>query len=91
MSGKGPKCGVKFWYQFGFGMISMVVVYVSCFVASLAQWIAFWASISLCGWAYLIPCHFCENAFPMDPKILSLGNGRKNFVRWVEHVTRDEK
>ena len=91
VSGKGPKCGVKFWYQFGSGMISLVVVYGSCFAASLAQCIVFWASVSLCGWAYPIPCHLCENAFPMDPKILSLGNGEKNFVRWVEHVTWDEK
>ena len=73
MSWKGPKCGVKFWYQFGSGMIYMVVVYGSCFAASLAQCIAFWASFSLCGWAYPIPRHLYENAFPMDPKILSLG------------------
>ena len=91
MSGKGPKCGVKFWYQFGSGMISMVAVNGSFFAASLAQWIALWASISLCGWAYPIPCHLCENALPMDPNILSLGNGEKNFVEWVEHVTGDEK
>ena len=27
------------------------------FVANVAQCMAFWASISLCGWAYPIPCH----------------------------------
>ena len=50
----------------------------------------FWAIILLCGWAHLIPCHLCENALSMDPKTLSLGNGERNFVRWVEHVTEDE-
>ena len=75
----------------GVSIYHMVVEYGSYFVASLAQWIVFWASISLWGWAYPIPCHLCENALPIDPKILSLGNGEKNFVRWVEHVAGNVK
>ena len=44
---EGPKCGVKFSYQFIFGMINIVVVCGSCLAASLVEWMVVWASVSL--------------------------------------------
>ena len=75
VSGKGPVCGVKFWYQLLSGIMSMVTVFGSFLANSLAQCKACCASVSLCGWAYPIPLHLYSNAVPRDPNTLSLGNG----------------
>ena len=47
ISGKGPIRGIKFWYQLLSKIVSMVMVWGSFFAASLAQCIAFWASVLL--------------------------------------------
>ena len=57
--GKGPIYGVKFWYQFMYGMVSIMIVFESCLVAILAkcmvailaQCMVVWASVSLWEWA----------------------------------------
>ena len=51
VSGKGPIYGVRFWYQFFSGTVSIAVVLWSFLAASLAQCIACWTISSLCGWA----------------------------------------
>ena len=58
------------------GVTSIVIVFGSFLTANLAQCIACWVVSSLCGWAYPIPFHLYWNAVPIDPKILSLVNGK---------------
>jgi hypothetical protein len=91
VSRNGPLCGLKFWYQLISGKMRIVYVIGSAFAASLPQCIAFSASLSLYGWAYPIPFHLCEYAFPDDPNIMSLGNGEQNIFKFVGHVIGDEK
>ena len=47
VSRKGPMCGVWFWYHLLSGMVSMVMVLGSFFVASLAQCMVVFASFLL--------------------------------------------
>ena len=75
VSGYGLACGLEFWYQLVSGDIIIVTVFGSILAARRAQCMACCRSIALCGWAYPIPCHLWSKAFPMDPNILSLGNG----------------
>ena len=77
MSGNGPECGLKFWYQFVLGEMSIVMVLGSFLVARQAQCIACCRSVALLGWAYPISFHLWSKAFPKFPNTLSRENGEK--------------
>ena len=47
VSGKGPMCGVWFWYHLLLGMVSMIMVLRSFFATSVAQCMVALASFSL--------------------------------------------
>ena len=51
VSGNGPECGLKFWYQFVSGEMSIVIVPGSFLAARRAQCIACCRFVALLGWA----------------------------------------
>lgn len=51
VSGNGPLCGVRFWYQLVSGKVSMVTVVGLCLAANRAQCIACRVASWLCGCA----------------------------------------
>ena len=51
-SGKGFLWGLRFCYQFGSVVISIVIVSRLFWAASLAKWRVCSVSFSICGWAY---------------------------------------
>ena len=87
--GKGPMRGWRLWYQFSFGVNSIITKFKLFLAKRCAQWRACWALVSVC--AYLLPCHLCWNSFPTDPNTTSLINGEWNCLSVVEHVIGDEK
>ena len=71
--------------------MSIVIVYGLFWAASLAQCRACCVSASVYGWAYPFPIHLSWNIVPIEPKILSRGNGEENCFNVLGHVTGDEK
>ena len=51
MPGNGSECGLKFWYEFVSGEMSIVMVLGSFLAARRAQCIACCKSVALLGWA----------------------------------------
>jgi hypothetical protein len=49
--GNGPECGLKFWYQFVSGEMSIVMELGSLLAAIRAQCMACWKFVALRGWA----------------------------------------
>ena len=57
VSGYGPECGSKFWYQLVSGEMNIVMVFGSVLAARRAQCMACCRSVALFGWTYLISFH----------------------------------
>ena len=55
VSGNGPECGLKFWYQFEPYEMSLMMVLGSFLAARRAQCIACCRFVALLGWAWPIP------------------------------------
>jgi len=72
MSSNGSIYGEKFWYQFIFGMASIVTMFGACLTANLAQCRACWAV----SWGCTKPMsfHLYSKALPKDLNILPLSN-----------------
>ena len=51
VSGNGLECGLKFWYQFLSGDMSIMMVLGSLLVARRAQCMVCCKSVALLGWA----------------------------------------